>query len=177
MLTEDEFIDLYKNGYARACSIFARTGLAPDLCDDVAQDMYLRMWENRAWKTDSYTPLTFWYLCLRHALTVILPKYKAGEQYIITNSDAFDYIKDHYPDLTDMTWQVQFESFLEQLPDALAADILAKYEATSFKDAYEFLVITGYKDTTKTSEAYTMKMSRLRDSPEIKAIMKEYFGR
>lgn len=177
MLTEDEFIDLYKNGYKRACSIFIRTGLPPDICDDVTQDMYTRLWEHRSWKTDSYTPLTFWYLGLRHALCKIVPKYKAGEVYILTNSDALEFIQDHYPDPHDITWQVQFESFLSQLPPELAADVIAKYEAANVKDAYELLDLFGFRDKTKTSDAYTIKMKRLRESPEVAAIIQDYFGR
>lgn len=177
MLTQEEFVELYQNGYKRACSIFIRTGLPPDLCDDVAQDMYTMLWEHRDWKTGSYTPLTFWYLGLRHALCKIVPKYKAGEVYELSNSEAIQFIQEHYPDPHDMTFQVQLESFLKQLPEELAADVIAKFEATNFKDAYEILDMFGYRDPTKTSDAYSIKMKRLRDSPEIRSIIKEYFGR
>jgi DNA-directed RNA polymerase specialized sigma24 family protein len=177
MLTEDEFIDLYKKGYSRACSIFLRTGLPPDLCDDVAQDMYLRMWEYRHWKTDSYTPLTFWYLNLRHALCKIVPAYKAGETYIVTNSDALEFIKEHYPDPHDMTFQADMESLLSQLPEELATGLLAKMESGSLQDACDLLDHFGYRDKTRGIDAHRMKMKRLRESDEVKAIIKEYYGR
>ena len=176
MLTDDEFIDLYKNGYKRACSIFVRTGLEPDLCDDVAQDMYERMWRYRHWKTDNYTPITFWFLNLKFCLLKVVPKYKAGE-FMAVNSEAVQYVVDHYPDPVDMTEQVDIDSLLNQLPSELAIALRVKLFDGDLSDQAEVSALYGNSTVVRNADAQRKKIKRLIDSPEVQSILREYFGR
>lgn len=176
MLTQEEFDDLYKKGYARACSLFYRAGVPPDLCDDVAQDMYLRMWEYRHWKTDSYTPLTFWYLNLRYAYAKLVPFYKSWDGGAIQNQDTYEFIIQNYPDTKDPYFDVHLESLLKQLPEPLAAAILVQVNDGTLKDHFELLHLSGF-DPKRSMEGQWKKIQRLKDSDEVKEIFKEYFGR
>jgi DNA-directed RNA polymerase specialized sigma24 family protein len=175
MLTEEQYIDLYKNGYSRACSIFARKGASPETCDDVAQDMYERMWRRRADCTELYSPMNFWFLNLRYALYKILPMYQRDGVYIITNSDVIEYLKDVYPDPSSMEFDVILNDFLGTLPDELAQDILAKYNSISQADAYELLDSLGYRKGS--DKAYLMRIKRLKDDPDIQRMLNEFIGR
>lgn len=177
MLTEADFNDLYKNGYARACSIFRKQGLEPDQCDDVAQDMYERMWRYRHQCTETYKPLTFWFLNLRYAISNIVPAYKREGTYILTNSDALEFLQDHYPDPADPELQLMLESFLETLPEELAQDILAKYSSVTQQDAYELLDSLGLRPQGKESKAYMMRIKRLKEDPDIQRMIQEFTGR
>lgn len=177
MLKEEEYIHLYKTGYARACSIFRKQGLEPDQCDDAAQDMYERMWRYRHQCTDTYTPLNFWYLNLRHAIVNIVPAYKRDGTYILTNSDALEFLQDHYPDPDDPELQLMLESFLETLPQELAQDILAKYNSVTQQDAYELLDSLGLRPKGKESKAYMMRIKRLKEDPDVLRMIQEFTGR
>ena len=177
MLTEDEFNELYEKGYARACSIFRRQGLEPDQCDDVAQDMYERMWRYRHHKTVDYSPLNYWFLCLRYALVHIVPAYKRDGVFILTNSDAFEFLIKHYPDPHNSEVEHMVEQFISTLPDELATDILAKYNSVTQQDAYELLDSLGLRNKSGSNKAYMMRIKRLKDDDEVKRMISEFMGR
>lgn len=177
MLTEADFNELYKNGFSRACSIFHRQGMSPEDCEDIANDMYERIWRYRHQCTETYTPLNFWYLNLRHAIVNIVPAYKRDGTYILTNSDALEFLQDHYPDPSDPELQLMLESFLETLPTELAQDILAKYNSVTQQDAYQLLDSLGLRTSGKESKAYMMRIKRLKEDPDVKRMINEFIGR
>lgn len=175
MLTEEQFVELYKKGYSRACSIFSRKGVSPETCDDIAQDMYERIWRRREDCTDMYTPINFWFLNLRYTLHRILPGYLREGILVITNSDMVEYLKDVYPDPTSMEFELVFTNFLSTLPDELAQDILAKYNSISQADAYELLDSLGYRKGS--DKAYLMRIKRLKDDPDIQRMLQDFVGK
>jgi len=106
-----------------------------------------------------------------------VPAYKRDGTYILTNSDALEFLQDHYPDPDDPELQLILESFLETLPQELAQDILAKYNSVTQQDAYQLLDSLGLRPSGKESKAYMMRIKRLKEDPDVKRMIDEFIGR
>lgn len=59
-LSEDDFTKLFKTGYGRTCNMFYKMGYPPEDCEDLAQEVYLRVWKTRHQLVGS--PVSFWLL-------------------------------------------------------------------------------------------------------------------
>lgn len=171
-LTEEQFNRMYRDGYSRAASIFHRAGLNPADVDDCCQDMFERVWRYKHLMTDTYSPLTFYYLMLKYAILKIAPKYKTGQVYCITNSDVIDYLAEHYPDPVDMTEGVDLESLLKELPEEVAEVLQHKLDGATVDELALLRFNKGY-GSTKT-DAVQKRIRRLLNSPEVQSIIKLY---
>ena len=169
-MTEDEFTILFKKGRARACKIFRSMGCGPEDCDDLAQDMYEMLWRYRHRRNKNYTPLTLWYLTLRHVCSVYVPKYQRGESIPVEDVDNCEYI----PDLTTQPEsEEQVTAFIRNLPQPLGFDVSCKlYGVTNRDDRHKLWLKLG-DGRFKSEITYRKAVQRLKKDDRVLEFIKD----
>lgn len=165
-MNEDEYIVLYRRAYNRTCAVFHKKGFSPEDCQDLAQEVFLEIWRDRA---KSYAAhISFWHL------KVALILQRAKSKLHVSPLDALVSVRniDEHPHLggrtepLDEQEEIVFEDFLRNLPKAVQGEVRLLLSGFTYGERRVIL---------KKNTAYYKKIrDLLMEDPQVQEYIRDY---
>lgn len=165
-MNEDEYIVLYRRAYNRTCAVFHKKGFSPEDCQDLAQEVFLEIWRDRA---KSYAAhISFWHL------KVALILQRAKSKLHVSPLDALVSVRniDEHPHLggrtepLDEQEEIVFEDFIRNLPKAVQGEVRLLLSGFTYGERRVIL---------KKNTAYYKKIrDLLMGDPQVQEYIRDY---
>ena len=133
---EEQYTQLYKNGFQRTCSIFHKLGFSPEDSQDLAQEVYLELWRDAKARSRAQNLLNLWFL----KVGLILQRAKQGRYsspmdvlISVRNIEEHPHLGGSTAPL-DQSEEVVFDDFLRGLPVPVAREVAGLLEGMTYAE-------------------------------------------
>lgn len=165
-MNEEQYTKLFQRAYNRTCAVFHKKGFSPDDCQDLAQEVFLEIWRDRASSYDAH--ISFWNL----KVGLILQRAKLGRY--TSRIDALIKVRniEDHPHLGGTTEplseqeEIVFRDFVSGLPDVVAADVLLLMRGFTVHERRKILRIHPSR--------YNLIREFLLEDPNVQEYIREY---